>query len=108
MKLLDHGESRAILDFGCALEMMRASQLPGKNKAAYHQFDTIRKLFTLHSNFFEISSRDSGTRLALRCQRGQSRFFTRFTKGLLERAGRCVESDMVLDHRILQKILENV
>ena len=38
----------------------------------------------------------------------QSRFFTRFKRGLLEIIGRCVKSDMALDHRILQVILNNL
>ena len=34
--------------------------------------------------------------------------FTRFSKGLLERMGKVVKSDLDLDHRILQIILDNL
>ena len=34
--------------FGCALEMVRVSQLKGENKSSHQQFDTIRKISTLY------------------------------------------------------------
>ena len=37
--------------FGCALEIIRASQLSGKNKTTYQQFDTVKKIQTVHYNF---------------------------------------------------------
>ena len=39
------------IGFGCALEMIRDSQLKGRNKSTHQQFDIIRKIRTLHSIF---------------------------------------------------------
>ena len=67
---------------------------------------------------FESSSRASELMVNFREQKGkilvlsksptQSRFFSRFSNGLLERMGRHVKSDLALNYRILQVILTNL
>ena len=86
------------IEFGRALEMIRASQLTGKNGLSYQKTDTICKIRKLYSNLYESSSRDSYQMIAFRDPKGdsiflsncpvQSRLFTRFSKGLLEMIGR--------------------
>ena len=103
------------MGFTCALLMIWTSQLEGKNQKEHQKFDNIRKIRTLYSNIFESSSHAAGLRLTFRGTKGevmglsscptQSRFFARFSNGLLERMGRKVKSDLNLDHRILKIIL---
>ena len=100
------------------LKMIRASQLTVKHESSHQKFDTIRKTRTLYSNLYESSSRASNHMYTFRGSKGdimtlsncstQSRFFSRFSNGLLERMGKQVKSDLALDHMILKIIIRNL
>ena len=82
-------------EFGCGLEMIRASQLTGKTGLSHRKIDTILKIHKLYSNLYEFSSRASEQMIIFRDPKGgvmflpnyplQYSMFTRLSKGLLER-----------------------
>ena len=103
--------------FTVALQMVKASLIPGKYHQTYQQFDTIRTVRTAFSNVFEASTGAHSSRSVFRGDRGvvlhpskcptQSLWFEKFTKGLLGRMGRDVRSNAGLSHLVLLEMLNN-
>ncbi len=106
------------LGFQVAVEMLRASQLKGRNDETYQQFDTIRKIRSAYSNVFEC-----GPDLAARCLSfkggyGQmvhfsssnlnSVLFRHFMIGLEKRMGRVVIQNIAVSATMLILILESM
>ena len=96
---------------GCqlALQILKASQLPGRNSSGYQQFETIRKLRSGFSNAFETGPMGlNGGNMAFKAERGrvyslhscptESIFFISFMSGLLSRMGRLVFQDVGIDN----------
>ena len=51
--------------FTCGLEMIKVSQLVGRNSSVYQQYDTTRVIGTLYSNIIESLSKVSELNVAL-------------------------------------------
>ncbi len=104
--------------FQIALEIVRASQEPGKNDSKYQQFDTIRKIRSSYSSVYESSPRYAHIGLTFKGQYGKMVHFTDsvlnclsfrlFMTGLEKRMGRLVCQDLALDVRVLMVIIENM
>ncbi len=104
--------------FQIALEMVRASQEPGKNDGSYQQFDTIRKLRSSYSSVYESSPRGAHIGLTFKGHYGKMVHFTDsvlncllfrlFMTGLEKRMGRLVCQDLALDVRVLMVMLNNI
>ena len=104
--------------YGCqvALEMLKASQLKGRNDQRYQQFETIRKLRSGFTNAMETSSAGANLRnfsfkaakksYAFQSTATDSILFQRFMTGLLSRMGRLVLQQLGIDNRQLHKLLE--
>lgn len=83
-----------------AIELLRASQRPGKNDKEYVQFDSIRKLRSAYANVFEASPDFSSQCLVMKGDKGRtfqltnmpsdSILFRRFMLGCEKRMGRLV------------------
>lgn len=100
-----------------ALEMLRASQLEGKNDQSYQQFETIRKLRSAFSNAFEtgppgvtkgnlVFRPEKGKSWGLRNAPTESLFFCQFVEGLLSRMGRVTLPDVALSNEQVHVILD--
>lgn len=106
------------IGFTVALQLLKASLLPGKYHETHQQFDTIRGLRTAFSNIFESSNSAQKARRVLRGDGGitlhsstcptQSDLFERFMKGLISRMGKDVRSNAGLSHTVLKSILLNL
>ncbi len=110
--------ARDDLGFQIAIEILRASQEPGRNVASYQQYDSIRKIRSAYSSIFESSPLAAKIGLSFKGSRGamvhftdsplNSLFFRSFMSGLEKRMGKVVCQDLGLDVRILKSILENM
>ncbi len=99
-----------------AISILRQSQEPGRNRAAYQQFDSVRRLRTAAFNEAQVGVKALGT-LTFVSERGNglalcngathSLFFKMFMRGCEKRMGRFVMQDKALDIRILIEILKN-
>ena len=106
------------LGFSTALIMLRASQEEGHTDSSYVQFDSIRKLRSGVGNWHEASARANHPHWTFKDLRGraqhlsncptESRFFVKFTEGVLQRMGRDIRSNTALDHHILLAILNHL
>ena len=104
--------------FRLAIIILRASQAKGRNSKEYTQFDTIRRIRSGYSNTYENSYVGNKAVLAFRGEKGkaykytdsqtESRLFVKFMRGLEVRMGRLVQSNVGLDHKILQLICRNL
>ena len=98
------------MGFQVAIEIVGASLLEGNNVKSYQQFDTIRRIRTMHQHMFE-SGPDKKNIVFKKSNKGDvlhtsqcptnSLFFTRFMEGCLKRMGKEVKSDLALDSDIL-------
>ena len=103
--------------FQVAIEIVGASLFEGNNVKSYQQFDTIRRIRTMHQHMFE-SGPDRKNIVFKKPNKGDvlhtsqcptnSLFFTRFMEGCLKRMGKEVKSDLALDSDILHCILNNL
>ena len=106
-------------DVGCqvALEILRASQEPGKHVKTYQQFETIRKLRSGFSNAFEsgpcgstkaniVFRANKGVTYSLRSAPTESLFFCQFMDGCLKRMGRVVVPDLAIGNRQMHYLME--
>jgi hypothetical protein len=104
--------------YGCqtALEILRASQLPGKHSADYQQFDTIRKIRSGFSTAFESSpmgwnlgnvafKTEHGKVYTLHSMPTESLLFSRFMTGLLSRMGKVVIPEMAVSNAMVHGLL---
>ncbi len=102
--------------FQVAIEIVRASQEPGRNAKEYQQFDSIRKIRSAYSSVFESSPRGAHVGLTFRGEKSHMTFhftdsklnchlFRSFMTGLQKRMGRLVFQDLALDVRVLAHIL---
>jgi hypothetical protein len=101
--------------FQIAIEILRSSQLPGKNDTSYTQFDSIRKLRSAYLTVYESGparcldngciKTDKGQILSLINSATQSRLFTMFMQGCERRMGRLVKQDMGLSFDMLMCLL---
>ena len=98
-----------------ALVMLKQSQLPGKHKESYQQFDTIRKLRTADFKEFQSSALainsfgfvgERKKSYNLLNAPTTSEFFKKFIKGCKKRMGCFVMRDLALSMPILLKMLE--
>ena len=99
-----------------AISILRQSQEPGRNKAAYQQFDSVRRLRTAIFNEAQVGIEAVGTLtfvsersngMALCNGATHSIFFKMFMRGCEKRMGRFVMQDKALDIRILIEVLRN-
>ena len=101
--------------FQIAVEILRSSQLPGRNSTAYTQFDSIRKMRSAYVVASESSPQrcldngcfksDKGQTFSVMDSPTQSRLFTMFIQGCEKRMGRLVKQDMGISMDMLQEIL---
>ena len=99
--------------FQIAIEIVGASLLDGRNVKDHQQFETIRRIRTMHQHMYE-SGPSRGNLVFKKSNKGDvvhtsqcrtnSLFFTRFMEGCLRRMGKEVRSDLALDSDILQCI----
>ena len=104
------------IGFQIALEILKASKLPGKNDATYSQFDTIRKVRTGYVNSIECEPLRVLNTLTFKNEKGQfftpinsptqSKLFTMFMQGCEKRMGRYVKQNIGLSLPTLQEILQ--
>ena len=83
--------------YSVAIQMVYASIAPGKYSETHLEFDTIRRLRTVHTNYFRTIGRSSASVLAMVGDDGRSRRFTTdptasewfslFTQGCKRRMG---------------------
>ncbi len=99
-----------------AISVLRQSQEPGRNRAAYQQFDSVRRLRTAAFNEAQVGVdavdtltfvSERGNGLALSNGATHSVFFKMFMRGCEKRMGRFVLQDKALDIRILMEVLKN-
>ncbi len=104
--------------FQVALEILRASQLKGRNDVDYQQFDTWRKIRSAYSNVFECEPGVSNTGLSFKGSHGHmvhfskselnSVLFRQFIYGLEKRMGRVVIQNIAVSAPMLISILGNM
>ena len=58
--------------FTVALQMLKASRLPGKYSATHQQFDSIRSLRSAYSNLFEAGWKAGEERRVMRGEKGMT------------------------------------
>ena len=101
--------------FQIAIEILRSSQLPGRNASSYTQFDSIRKIrsaYLVSNESGPVRCLDNG---CFRTDKGQtfsvlnsptqSRLFTMFMHGCEKRMGRLVRQDLGLSLEVLIELL---
>ena len=99
-----------------ALEILRASQLPGKHSSAYQQFDTIRKLRSGFSTAYEagpsgwnqgnmVFKAEKGKVYTMHSMPTESMLFVRFMGGLLSRMGKVVIPELAIANVMVHGIL---
>ena len=101
--------------FQIALEILRASKLPGRNDTMYTQFDSIRKIRSAYMNVLECDPSRGLDNKTLKTDKGQmltqlnsctqSKLFCMFMKGCEKRMGRFVKQDLGLSFEVLMEIL---
>ena len=90
--------------YSVAIQMVYASIAPGKYSETHLEFDTIRRLRTVHTNYFRTIGRSSASVLAMVGDDGRSRRFTTdptasewfslFTQGCKRRMGQDWRPDL--------------
>ena len=101
--------------FQVALEMLKASQQPGKNVSSYTQFDSIRKIRTGYLNAYEsgparclnnsMFKSNKGQMFAMIGGATQSKLFSMFLLGCERRMGRVVKQDLGISFEMLGGVL---
>ena len=101
--------------FQVAIEILRASQYPGKNAKLYTQFDSIQKIRTGYLNAYEsglvrclnntVFKSNKGQMFAMIRGGTQSKLFTMFMLGCKKRMGRVVRQDVRILFEMLREIL---
>jgi hypothetical protein len=102
--------------FQVAIEILRASQMPGKNSSAYSQFDSIRKIRSAYLTAFEASPERCLENACLKSEKGQistllnsetqSKLFYMFMQGCEKRMGRLVKQDIGMSGGMMKAMLE--
>lgn len=103
--------------FQVAIELLRASQKPGRYDSTYSQFESVRKLRSAYLNAYDsgpirclnntMFKSDKGQMFSMLNTPTQSRLFTMFMKGCEKRMGRLVKQDLGISFAMLSAILEN-
>ena len=101
--------------FQVALEMLKASQRPGKNVSSYTQFDSIRKIRTGYLDAYEAGLARCLNNSVFRSNKGQmfamiegatqSKLFSMFLLGCEKRMGRVVKQDLGILFEMMQGVL---
>ena len=101
--------------FQVAIEMLKASQRPGKNASSYTQFDSIRKIRTGYLNAYEagparclnnsVFKSNKGQMFAMIGGATQSKLFSMFLMGCEKRMGRVVKQDLGISFEMIQGLL---
>ena len=101
--------------FQVALEMLKASQRPGKHVSTYTQFDSIRKIRTGYLNAYEAGPARCLNNSVFKSNKGQmfsmiggatqSKLFSMFLLGCEKRMGRVVKQDLGISVEMLKGIL---
>ena len=101
--------------FQIAIEILRSSQLPGRNASSYTQFDSIRKIRSAYLTANEASPNrcldnggfktDRGQIFSLLDSPTQSRLFVMFMQGCEKRMGRLVKQDMGISIEMVIEVL---
>ena len=101
--------------FQIAIEILRASQKPGRNAKTYSQFDSVRKMRSAYYTAFEngpsrcldntsfVSSK--GAMSGMVTSKTQSKLFVKFMKGCEKRMGRLVKQDLGISLEMLNACL---
>ena len=100
-----------------ALEMLSASQEPGRHRKTYQQFETIRKLRSAFANAFETGPQggvrgnlvfrgEKGKTFGLKAAPTESLLFRQFVQGLLSRMGQVVIPDEALSNEQMHGLME--
>ena len=102
--------------FQIAIEILRASQRPGRNDSSYTQFDTIRKLRTAYaivsentvegSGNYNLYKGEHGRTMVLSRNETDSVLFRKFMLGVEKRMGRLVLQNIGISIDMLMIILE--
>jgi hypothetical protein len=102
--------------FQIAIEILRSSQLPGRNASTYTQFDSIRKMRSAYLTAYEASparcldngclKSDKGQILSFVNSCTQSRLFVMFMLGCEKRMGRLVKQDLGISITMLEELLK--
>ena len=102
--------------FQIAIEMLRASQNPGRNDSSYTQFDSIRKMRSAYLTAYESSpSRcldnrsfisGKGNHSAMVNSKTQSKLFVKFMRGCEKRMGRLVKQNVGISLEMLFAMLD--
>jgi hypothetical protein len=100
-----------------AIEILRASQNPGRNAASYTQFDSVRKLRSAYLTAYESGPKrclentsfvtGRGQFSAMINSKTQSKLFIKFMKGCEKRMGRLVKQDLGISIEMLIGILNS-
>ena len=103
--------------FTVALQILKASKLPGRYAADHQQVDTIRSLRTAYTNLYESSWAGNMNRYGMRGEKGSSlrysncptncMFFEKFMKGMTSRMGRDIRSNAGLPFEVLMQMIKN-
>jgi hypothetical protein len=101
-----------------AVQMLLASQKPGRYSKNYSQWDTIRKIRTVYSNQYKSSAHYNTTVWALGDERGQatrlindrcsSLWFSRFFMGCKRRMGQDWRPNKAMSTELVVKLLRQV
>ena len=101
--------------FQIALEILRASQKPGKYDEKYAQFESIRKIRSAYINAFDSGPKRCLDTRAFKSDRGQllslvegdtqSKLFTMFLRGCEKRMGKLIKQDLGMSFEMLTSML---
>ena len=101
--------------FQIALEILRASQKPGKYDKSYTQFESIRKIRSAYINAFDSGPKRCLDTRAFKSERGhflglvegetQSKLFTMFLRGCEKRMGKLIKQDLGMSFEMLRSML---
>ena len=101
-----------------AIQMVYASISSGRYSESHLEFDTIRRLRTIHTNYFRTLGRGSGSVLAMVGEDGRSRrfttdptaseWFTQFLQGCKRRMGQDWRPDQAVSSELMGELLREV
>ena len=80
--VVDLGLLTIVVEFGCTFEIIRASQLTGKNELSHQNIDPICNIPRLYSNLYESSSRASGQMIAFIDPKGDVIFLSKLPSAI--------------------------
>lgn len=101
-----------------AIQMVYSSISQGRYSETHLEFDTIRRLRTVHTNYFRTIGRASGSVLAMVGEDGRSRRFTtdptssewfsQFTQGCKRRMGQDWRPDQAMSSELMLSLMEEI